>query len=54
MKEIDTILFTAAESMFFILIGIAHIFSLSYGATWEMLQDKYKSLAKNLDEPAFV
>lgn len=48
VKEIDTILFTAAESMFFILVGIAHIFSLSFGVTWERLQEKYKSLAKNL------
>ncbi len=50
VEEIDAILFTAAESMFFILVGIARIFSLSFDVTWEKLQEKYKSLANNLNK----
>lgn len=50
VKEIDFILFTAAESMLFILIGISHMFSLKYDATWNKIQDKYNSLGKNFTE----
>ena len=50
VEEIYSILFTAAESMLFVLVGIAHIFSLSFDVTWERLQDKYNSLVNNLNE----
>lgn len=50
VKEIDFILFTAAETMLFVLIGISRIFSLKFDETWEKIRDKYNSLGKKFIE----
>lgn len=47
VKEIDFILFTAAETMLSILAATSHIFSLSYDDIWKGLLNKYKSLGKD-------
>jgi len=46
VKKIDFILFTAAETMLFVLTAISHIFSLSYDDTWKCILNKYNSLGK--------
>jgi hypothetical protein len=52
VKEIDFILFTAAETMLFVLTAVSHIFSLSYDDIWKDLLNKYKSLGKDFSEQA--
>lgn len=46
IKEIDSLLFTAAESMLFVLTAISHLFDLSFKETWQAILKTYGSLGK--------
>jgi len=46
VKEIDFILFTAAESMIFILNSISRLFSLKFAESWKSILNNYDSLGK--------
>ena len=50
VKEIDLILFTAAESILFVLIAISRIFNLTYKEPWQTLMETYNRLGKDFKE----
>jgi len=50
VKEIDLLLFTAAENMMFVLTSVSHIFGLSYEGPWPSIIEMYKTLGKKLNE----
>ena len=48
-RDIDFILFTAAESMLFVLTALSKIFSLSYPDIWTSILKMYKTLGNRFD-----
>lgn len=54
VKQIDFLLFTAAESMLFVLIAISRLFDLSYGKTWQQILKTYTRLGKKFYEQAEI
>jgi hypothetical protein len=48
VKEIDLLLFTAAESMLYILKSVSGIFQISYDETWDKIIEKYNKLGKKI------
>jgi len=50
VKEIDFILFSAAETMLFILTAISHVFSLSFTDAWKLILDTYNKLGIQFNE----
>jgi len=45
-KEIDFILFNAAESMIFVLNAISRLFSIKYAESWAAILDTYNDIGK--------
>jgi hypothetical protein len=48
IEGIDIILFTAAESMLFVLSSLSNIYRLSYSDIWETIVNRYNKLSKEL------
>ena len=44
VDEIEDVLFSAIESMIFVLQSIAHVFKVEYGVKWDALHNEYKTL----------
>lgn len=50
VTEIDFMLFTATESMLFVLTAISHIFSIDYDEAWQSVLNTYNKLGKKFTE----
>ena len=50
VQEIDFILFTAAETMMFVLVAISRIFSLTYEEPWKLILETYNNLGNEFNK----
>jgi len=50
VQEIDFILFTAAETMMFVLVAISRVFTLTYEEPWQLILDTYNNLGHEFNK----